>query len=404
MKSWELRRKVGFLVLALTSWAFLAQTDIENATFATTVAFILLLFAWTDYFSFVIYIAPAFGAIAGLFAGNFDGIYYGIPTGLAFVLFALLMSRNREKLATLVFLLTLPLAVVNAHLYPVSSAIVWTFIGLMVGLIENAVIEEMAGGDVLIIALYFMALGPLAFIPTALQTFTGRALFEKVFDDVSAYPVGPAMFVIALPLFLATPGLVENHYLPEWLFYAHFHGLQSPGWAFFVGLGAMFLSGYATSLGDDDPIAAIMGLTAGLVVGMVVLVGLVLLGMYVEGLGHEGLSTLLALGALALSLFAWLFSAVSLAPLHYEGKSSIPPHLWFWGLNAVALLLSVPLLPKLWRPGEGTFITALLVALFFLVALGEERKELGPLWTGLLALMALLAGLWTGLGVQSVLG
>jgi len=126
--------------------------------------------------------------------------------------------------------------------------------------------------------------------------------------------------------------------------------------------------------------------------------------LYFEGRGHEGLAGVLVLGALALSLFAWLFSAVSLAPLHYEGKSSIPPDLWFWGLNALALLLSIPLLPRLWRPGEGTFITAILVALFFLVALGEERKELGPLWTGLLVLMALLAGLWTGLGVQSILG
>ncbi len=160
----------------------------------------------------------AFAAIVGFFLGNLDGLLYAIPTGLVFLLFAALMSANREGLATLVFFASIPVAVINSQHYPVASPIAWALVGLMLGLIENAVIEEMAEGDIFIISLYFMALGPLAFIPLAFQSIAGRTFYKKQIDENRyGYPVGPAMFVVSVPLFMIVNDLIDSRGLPDWL-------------------------------------------------------------------------------------------------------------------------------------------------------------------------------------------
>ena len=412
---WETpRRFIGFFILLLASLAYMEFASSGDMTFAFAIGYLLLLFAWTDYFSFIIYVFPAFGAIAGFFLGNLNGVLYGAPTGLAFVLFAALTSANRERLATLVFLLSIPLALVNSYLYPVSSPINWALIGLMVGIIENAIVEAMAEGDVFIISLYFMALGPLAFIPTALQEFTGRAFFEKKFDGGAlAYPVGPAMFVIAVPLFMLIPHLVDKNVLPEWLFYAHFHGIQSPRLGLLVGLAATFglpylLSGYYQADPRSDPSLAggTMGAIAGLVTGVITLVLVGYVGIYVgENMGRETLASLIVWGALFIAFLVGIVTWGMFSRLHYEGRSSIPYLVWFWGLNAVALLLSVPLLRVAWHelPTKYVLEIGLFTAVMFLVSLWNERKYLDLSTILLLELFAVLAGIWVGFGLAGEL-
>lgn len=406
MKLEKLRRTLGFVILLLSSLTYLSLTDTADLNFATAIGLLLLAFAWTDYFSFIIYVFLAFGAIAGFFIGNLDGVLYGTPTGLAFVLFAALVSHNRERLATLVFLLSLPLALVNSYLYPVSSPINWALVGLMVGIIENAVVEEMAEGDVFIIALYFMALGPLAFIPTALQAFTGKAFFEKRLYGGVYYPVGPAMFVVAVPLFLLVPSLVGGKVLPEWLFYAHFHGVQSPGWAVFAGLVGTFGLPHLLKDADVENVAGgTMGAIAGLITGLLTLVVVGLGAMYVEDLGRGNLAGVVALAALLGAFMVGMGTWAYFSELHYEGESSIPYFLWFWGLNALALLLSVPLLREAWRelPAELALPTGVLTALLFLFSAWEEREYLGYPWLAALTGLAFISGLWAGFGLLWIL-
>jgi len=66
----KLRRTLGFVLLLLSSLTYMGLTDTNGANFAVWIGYLLMIFAWTDYFSFVIYTFPAFGAIAGFLAGG----------------------------------------------------------------------------------------------------------------------------------------------------------------------------------------------------------------------------------------------------------------------------------------------------------------------------------------------
>ncbi len=408
---WETpRRIIGFFILLLATLTYIAST--KDLTFAFAIGYVLLLFAWTDYFSFIIYTYPAFGAIAGFLIGNLKGLLYGVPTGLAFVLFAALTSANKERAATVVFLLSIPIALVNSYLYPVSSPINWAFIGLMVGIIENAIVEEMAEGDVFIISLYFMTLGPLAFIPTALQAFTGRAFFEKRFNNGTAYPVGPAMFVIAVPLFMLVPHLVNKNVLPEWLFYAHFHGVQNPELGFFAGLAATFLVPRLIeecSIGDPREDVSLaggtMGAMAGLVTSLITFVLVTYLGTYLKDTGRETLALIVGIGGLFTTLLVGMVTLAMFSQLHYEGKSSIPYLAWFWSLNSIALTFSVPLLRIAWREFPTKYVPeiGLFTAVMFLMSLWDEREDFNPLTILLLEFFAFLAGIWVGFSLTGQL-
>jgi len=402
----KLRRTIGFVLLLLSSLTYMGLTDTNGANFAVWIGYLLMTFAWTDYFSFVIYTFPAFGAIAGFLVGNLDGVLYGLPTGLAFVVFAALLSRNRERLATLVFLLSIPMALVNSYAYPISSPVNWALIGLMVGLIENAVVEEMAEGDVFIIALYFMALGPLAFIPTAFQLFTGRAFFEKRFHGGSYYPVGPATFVVAVPLFILVPALVGGRALPEWLFYAHFHGVQRPGWGILAGLAATFglpylLADYQRYSSDSELSLAggTMGAVAGLVAGVLTLAAVGLVAIYVGEHGRETLAGVLAIGAFIAAVFVGGVTGVEFSKLHYAGESSIDAFRWFLGINVAALVLSIAVLVESPSNGELPILTGALTTALFLVSVWDEREYLGTPWLVFLLFLAFVSGLWVGLGI-----
>ncbi|NJE10073.1 hypothetical protein [Thermococcus sp. MAR1] len=412
-------KALGFIVLTVTSLTFLELFDLDNGNFAVFIAYVLLIFAWMDYFKLIIYVFLAFGAIAGFFLGNLDGLIYGFPTGLAYLLFAYLLSTNRERLATLVFVLSIPLAIITAKFFPISSTVIWGLIGLMAGAIENAVIEEMAEGDVFIIALYFMALGPFAFIPLALQAVTGITLFEKQYYDGSVYPVGPAMFVVSVPLFALLNHLASTNSLPEWLFYGYYHGVTNPKLAVigaFLGtFGIPFLlsleQGTGTTMDFEVTVAgATIGAVAGLVAGLATLGALGVLGFYVDKLGYHNLAGVLALVALLGSFVVGGVVWVGFSQLHYEGRSSINPYLWLWGIEIASILLSLYLLRYAWGLFEEARVLALVTGLIFTVLfyLSIEKSEgdhtlLDRLWQATLYFSAFLAGLWAGFGMLWIL-
>ncbi len=415
----NVKKALGFIVLAVTSLTFLELFDLDNGNFAVFIAYVLLIFAWMDYAKLVIYVFLAFGAIAGFFLGNLNGLFYGFPTGLAYLLFAYLLSTNRERLATRVFVLSIPLAIITARFFPISSTVIWGLIGLMAGAIENAVIEEMAEGDVFIIALYFMALGPFAFIPLALQTMTGIILFEKQYYDRSVYPVGPAMFVVSVPIFALLDYLASTHSLPEWLFYGYYHGVTNPKLAVlgaFLGtFGIPFLlsSEQDTGITIDFEVTvagATIGAVAGLVAGLATLSALGVLGFYVDKLGYHNLAGVLVLVALLGSFMVGGIVWVEFSQLHYEGRSSINSYLWLWGIEIASILLSLYLLRYAWGLFEEARVLALVTGLIFtgLFYLSIEKSEgdytlLDRLWGITLYTSSFLAGLWAGFGMLWIL-
>lgn len=406
-------KALGFIVLAIASLQFLSFTDNIETNFAIAIGFVLLLFAWTDYLHLIVLTPFAFAAIVGFFLGNLDGLLYAIPTGLVFLLFAALMSANREGLATLVFFASIPVAIINSQHYPIASPIGWALVGLMLGLIENAVIEEMAEGDIFIISLYFMALGPLAFIPLAFQLIPGETLYKRLIDENRyGYPVGPAMFVVSVPLFMIVNDLISSKGLPEWLFYAHFHGVKHPLLALVgAAVGYYILPGMVAEL-ENEGIStggAIMGAVAGMVGGIVSMALVAELGMYVERLGYKHLATLLAFVALAALFFGGFGSFALFSRLHYEGRSSINRTLWFWWLSLTAVALSVYFLPTAVsvfpRAKPLALGMGLLMTVLFYLELGEmeELAWIDWLWVATLFVSAFFAGLWIGFGMDWLL-
>ncbi|MDV3103754.1 hypothetical protein [Thermococcus waiotapuensis] len=416
---------LGFILLASASWWFWVGTGYRGyINFAIVIGYVLLLYAWTDYIQLIIHNPFGFAAMLGFFLGNIEGIFYAVPIELVFLLFASLMRLNREKAATLTFVASLPVALVNSYYYPIASPMAWALVGLMAAVIEHAAIEEMAEGDVFIIPLYFMALGPIAFIPLAFQSFTGTGLYLREDEDnhIEYYPVGPAMFVVSVPLFLMLGNLVESQSLPEWLFYAHFHGIKHPTLGLIGALAGSYLMPkviyemYQLEKDEKDSstsrftsAGAVMGLAVGVIAGLLSMVVLALIGVYFQNHGYIYLAYLfvfMAFGALFIGGFAVFFL---FSELHYEGKSSINQALWLWGLTLVAILQSLFLLPAAWRAFPDGRAPAILtglavVSLFYLQAGKWENPTLIEwLWIATLLVSAFLAGVWAGFSLWWIL-
>ncbi|AIU70786.1 hypothetical protein TEU_10825 [Thermococcus eurythermalis] len=420
MVSKRLKNAVGFVLLGTASLTFLEWADqFNDFTFALAIAYVLLAFAWMDFAKLVIYVFLAFGAIAGFFLGNLKALFYATPVGLAYLLFGVLMDSNREKLATAVFVLSIPLLIINSKFFPQASIVSWGLIGLMAGVIENAVIEEMAEGDVFIISLYFMALGPFAFIPLAFQFITGLSFYERD----RGYPVGPAMFIIAVPVFMLIYHLLSNNALPEWLFYGYYHGVTNERLAILGALGGTFgipylmadYSKHSSPSGEPDDFkitlaGGTMGAVAGLIAGLLALVAVAAIGVYLDDMGYHNISTIVVLLALVAAFFAGMAAFAFTSQLHYEGKSSVDWHLWFWGISIVAIVLSLYLLPKAWKAFPEAHHLALFTGLLALVMFYLSiEKAGGPyslvdrLWQATLYSSAFLAGVWAGLGAIWIL-
>ena len=405
---WDwVKRIFGFLILFLASIRFLGFMWDYELDFALAIAFVLLVFAWTDYSDLIIYTPLAFGAMVGFFLGNLKGMFYSIPTGLAFLVFAYLISSGREKEATLTFLASLPLALANSYFFPVSSPVDWSLVGLMVGLIENAVIEEMADGDIFIIALYFMVLGPFAFIPVAFQIFVGMIFYErKLFFGGSGYPVGPAMFVVSVPLFILFEQLTIPERLPAWLFYAYFHGVTNPSLGILGAIvGAALLPKILESapFRDIDFVGGIMGATAGAIAAILTLA---IFEMLMRHAGNSGnLSSALYLLSLVATIIAGLAGLIFFSKVHYEGTSSINWALWTWGLNLGVIALSISILPEALSifPGDealgATLGILLMVAFCCLMRGGKYETLLDKLWLATLLVSTILTGMWVGFGI-----
>ena len=416
MVSKTFKNAIGFVLLGTASLTFLQWAgQFNDLTFALAMGYVLLAFAWMDFAKLAIYVFPAFGAIAGFFLGNLDALLYAAPVGLAYLLFGALMALNREKLATAVFVLSIPLLIINSRLFPQASTVSWGLIGLMAGAIENAVIEETAEGDVFIISLYFMALGPFAFIPLAFQLITGLSFYERD----RGYPVGPAMFIIAVPIFMLIYRLLSNSVLPEWLFYGYYHGVTNEKLALLGAFGGTFvlpyilgsLSGHSSPDGEEITLAgATLGAVAGLIAGLLALVALAALGIHLDDMGYHNLSIILALLALVAAFFAGMAAFAFTSQLHYEGRSSVNWHFWFWSISIVAIVLSIYLLPRAWEAFSETrqlaVFTGLLALVMFYLSIERAKEPLSlvdRLWRATLYLSAIMAGVWAGFGMIWIL-
>ncbi|GAB6134928.1 hypothetical protein [Thermococcus prieurii] len=426
MDRYRVGRTVGFFVLLFASFTFLSfvgavMSSGSDLPFSAVVGLVLLLYAWTDYVYFAIDITYGLAILIGFLAADLEGVFYAIPMDILYLVFIYLMRRNSERLATLLFVLSVPLALVNSYLVPPSSAIAWMVVGLMAGIVENAVVEEMAEGDPIMIALYFMALGPLALVPFAFQNVTGRTLFAKE----NRWPVGPAMFTVAVPLFKPILDQWDSK-LPDWLLYVQYHGVPHSSLGVLVGFLTLFWLGFHLIRVLSNEGMNAVEIVAGVMTAVIApLFGLSLLAVIVEVLsdsGYTNLSMLVTLaGFVGLIVLAW--KALRVPRLHYERRSSIDFERWESGIFLLADAVSLLLLFKLWsvlghhRLALG--MALLLAVWYYAVFLWDILKDKINGLLGLPRVMALgltvpyswfiiisafLSGLWVGFGIGWIAG
>ncbi|NJF24398.1 hypothetical protein [Thermococcus sp. Bubb.Bath] len=395
-------RDIGFIYLLIASIYFLNETFSSDSkvNMVEGIGLVLLLFAWTDFRDFVIFPIFAISAFIGFFVGNYGRIIYSFLVAIFFVAFSLLLGANKEKEATYVFLAALPVAVLSSYYMPGGSALDWSLIGLMLGYIENTVIEEMAEGDVYIIALYFMALGPLAFIPYGLQVITGTALYSEEIR----YPVGPAMFLPATPLFLWLPKLTSSRLIPSWLFYPQVHGLTHPSAAFAVALISIFIvAGAEYYIKVSNLLAVISGFFAFVVTLLASLTVFVLVNKLLTGKFSGEPSTWVALFIVFVSFVVGADVAMYSSNLHYEGKSSIDVTPFclgalIFGIILTVLVLAAALDVKL-LDRKAVIVSLLSSALMFILTkytMGPSKGEPIDAVTGISLVGSIFAGFLAG--------
>jgi hypothetical protein len=137
----------------------------------------------------------------GFFAYTIESLFYAIFFAPIFLAYAYLVSRAEERKAFYLSLLSIPIAFLYTYFIPDASPATWALVGLMLAYNHHAIIEDMAMGDVYIIPLYFMILGPFALIPYSLVYAMGEILFLS--EERKGFPVGPALFVTAIPVYIA---------------------------------------------------------------------------------------------------------------------------------------------------------------------------------------------------------
>ncbi|ASJ09272.1 hypothetical protein A3L11_08535 [Thermococcus siculi] len=397
------RKGLGFVLLLSASLYFLADVaSTDGWSFVQVLGLILLLFAWTDYMSLIIY--PAFGMVAlgAFFLGNLDGLFSSLPMLALFTLFAALLSTDRERWAFRVFLLSIPVAFISSYLWEESSPVSWAMVGLMLGYVENAVVEEMAEGDVYILALYFMALGPLGFIPFALQRPLGILLYSIETEEGILYPVGPGTFVVSVPILVTIKSLVSSGSLPGWLFFAHQQGIPNSTAVLIGGAIGLYI---ATHYFLD--VESLLGAMAGLSVGIITFVLIGLIALFLGDHGHTIASIVLFIFAFFYSIGAayWAFDAFS--KLHYHGGSSIDPMMMAFGSLAGAIALAMLFMLLSWGlfqsvPGVIPSTTGLaIVGMLYLYTgrklIVDENGKTNWMWSSLYVLAGFLAGFLAGI-------
>lgn len=421
MDRYTVGRAVGFFVLLLSSLTFLSLLlyviNRNGLPFSAAVGFVLLIYAWSDYRHFIINVTYGLAVLIGFLVADFEGLVYALPLGLTYLVFIYLMRKNRERLAAVLLAVSLPLALASSYLVPPSGLVAWTLVGLMAGIAENAIVEEMAEGDPIMIALYFMALGPLALIPFALQNITGRVLFAKEIG----WPVGPAMFTVSVPLFELVFGDASSR-LPGWLIYVQNHGVPHGTAGILAGVFVLWSGlgiGIIKTLADEGMnfVEIVAGIMTAAVAFLLALIGVGAAGYYLNSTGHTTASYAVLLAGFVLMAIVAV-KAVRLPRFHYEKKSSISWLRWTAGIFLLADGLSIGLLFKVWGTfgnhklalAMGFLLAVWYYAVFMRDVMADEMQSLRQLpkfmlfglrvldsW--LFIVSAFIAGLWVGLGM-----
>ena len=137
---------------------------------------------------------------------------------------------------------------------------------------------------------------------------------------------------------------------------------------------------------------------------------LMALGIHLDDMGYHNLSIILALLALVAAFFAGMAAFAFTSQLHYEGRSSVNWHFWFWSISIVAIVLSIYLLPRAWEAFSETrqlaVFTGLLALVMFYLSIERAKEPLSlvdRLWRATLYLSAIMAGVWAGFGMIWIL-
>jgi len=349
-----LKNTFGLILLIISTFMVGVLISLFPSSWtANLFLYLLVPVAWLDFISLRVSPTLAILGISGYLFGCMGSVPYALPSMAVFFIFAFLVSENREKLASRILPVSVLIMVLNSYYFPKASVIVWALLGLMVGIMENVVIEEMCGGDIPIMTLFFMALGPLAVIPLAFQYVTGPVLFQRE----TGYPVAPAMFVIAVPVAILMSYLLNWHVLPDWLFHGFYNGSAISGPLAFLG-GLIGVLAYWKTLVEpdlyelvssvnvkDNAVAVttpMMSIIMGVTLSLLIFTIGGYPGYYLLNHGHKilGLAVLLITGMFGVfmiligSVFEW----------HYSEKSSIDQFKWIFGLLIMGSLLTVPLL------------------------------------------------------------
>ncbi|ALM76257.1 hypothetical protein [Thermococcus barophilus] len=310
---------LGFLLIFASLISLLYGMEIQNESLLA-VAGVLFIFALTDYVAMVIPVKLAQAGFFGVIALYFSYLGYAYLVFPLFIIFGTATLFNRERIAYWAFLASVPLAFVNSYLEPHASVPIWTLIGLMLGFTEHAIVEEMAEGDIYIISLYFALLGPFAFIPYAAQNVVGSLLYYR--KEAGGWPVGPAMFVTAAPVF----ALITKAKLPEFLIYAYNHSPPNPNLATYVTFAIFFLSVIVSE-------AFILVLLVSF--GLAAYTGMLAYFIWGEKAG-ETVTLVVLLGSLVILKVK--------GKLHIQNASSVSPEELFWGSSAIAVIMTAFLL------------------------------------------------------------
>lgn len=375
----------GVILFIATIVYFLKISGLESVA---SLAFLIpLAFAWTDFSQFVIQVAFGVAAFLAFFAYTIESLFYAIPFAIVFIVYSYLISIADERKAFRLTLFSIPAALAYTYFFPDASPATWAFIGLMLAYNHHTVIEDMAMGDVYIVPLYFMLLGPFALIPYALLHAMGETFFLLKKDN--AFPVGPALFVTSIPVYFTMMAIKDTAFI-----FSYRSITPHPTFAALMFLVGFFYIAYVNA---EDLLRGIVGgITAVLVFAVYALAV-----YWINERTYISDEKMALMGLLGIILAAGAFWGMKeIIKLHHHGGSTV-----YWedihALLALSLAISTGLTAYLlWNAFSIRFLplTSLIwilvsVALFTLLRVTTAEE-----WdTRFNMLEGILGGIWLGI-------
>lgn len=115
-------RFFGFIILSIATLVyFLKLEEVNSETVGILVFLILLGFAWTDYSKFIIRTSFGVATFLAFFGYVFESLFYAIPFFMIFLVYAYLLSIDKERKAFYLSMVSIPIAIVYSYLIPDAS-------------------------------------------------------------------------------------------------------------------------------------------------------------------------------------------------------------------------------------------------------------------------------------------